>query len=336
VISIPTTCDKLSSVDYKTEKLFDFTPEKKMRYSIVLSITIVLIIVATIAQCKRTSPFSIPTEIIATTYEMESKNNSILHVDTSNGNLTDRMQIDNVFQFSTSTIDVRNRKLYCLGDQTIWSFNADSFLPLIVLAVGNPTDIQYDWVQQKMYGLEMPSEISQIVEIDMKTGQATPIIKFNNPDGVFEGGFTYDQKGHRYFISSQDDLQNYYIMAFDTVAKKVLNRINTTAFLEELQYDPLKDRLIGMNGGILSSVENIGVGQTPVTKALLDLKGLSNLNGAAIDYINNVYIVNILNEYPKTGSRWVAVDLATTKIIYDKEFYANCANVHLLPVVKKN
>ena len=142
----------------------------------------------------------------------------------------------------------------------------------------------------------------------MKTGEFQMITKFDDSFGVILGATTYDETNHRIYAVVSTDNSKYKLLEIN-VLTKASRVMDLPDVIDQLVYDPIQDRVLGVDNSTLFEV-NL---KTEKVRALVPLQpGIEELYSSAIDTVNNMYYVAMWNANVEK-SYYVGVDLKTNK-----------------------
>lgn len=107
------------------------------------------------------------------------------------------------------------------------------FKPVTNKPLGNVSNLEWDSVNNKIYAaINYPGIISQISEIDVKTGKIRKITTLDSPQMYYSTSITFDNENRKIFFTEQNSkYRNLVEVDINTGRKKVVNKFTRTGDL---------------------------------------------------------------------------------------------------------
>jgi hypothetical protein len=250
-----------------------------------------------------------------------ANNDSLSQMDLDSGKLVKINNIGAIIEaYFYSVYDPSQRMLYALGiggdSSFVDVFHADNltFVNEIYFP-GNypPIEMHYDPRLSKFFGMvySEPLGHTAIAAYNMKNGAKEDLVALTDIEAINEYSSAYDMKNSFYYASiistNMSALQQYYQV--DVVQKKIIKKITVKSTLDNAQFDPTTNQIIGVVNDIFTTID-VASGQS-TTYPQLDLSsvGFRELGASAFDHIQRQY--HILYENHKAQTHMIKIDLKT-------------------------
>jgi hypothetical protein len=277
-----------------------------MNYIIVA--TCLLTVLLALHTEAATTPF-----VIATTFNSHNNNDSFVQINTSNSSYISTKLNAVASSYSAVGFDPKTRLAYFLGvaDQAYFDiYNVDTLQvagpTVFVPPPFAPIDIQFDASLNLLVGVDSDETSTGIYSYNIKTGDRTTIVaNFPDIEGIDESQTSvYDQYNHRYYVSaitSNASAPFQYFVA-NVATKKLERTIAVKDFIQNAQYDPVSNSIVGIYENTMSFASFDLVTEKLLVYPHLGLSkfGFRELQASAIDVKSGIYHVLFENHQAQT------------------------------------
>lgn len=283
------------------------------------------------------------TKLYGLYYEFESFNDTLgtysgnqyfVEINPTTASIEEAIEIDGVdgIYLSSSTLDAQKGQyiFYAAGNggQTNLCKVAVNTgeVTLIPTSGGTAKEMEYDMQTAQLFGLRYNGIADDFVRIDLNTAEITVINALSNITATVVGTSTFDSNNGRYFIVGVTPSFETKLFTIDSVTGDVLFEVLVTGNLNELAYNVVNDKLIGLYRDAGSNAfDLVEIDFTDGT--ISTIADISNeveavvVGAVAFEYQTQTYIIHGIA--PDFTARMFNIDALTGDILSDAEIEQN-------------